>query len=544
MSSQRDPFQHRPPDAKTQVMKQILDEINSVLKRPEKPEKSFICGQDLRSIWATSSARIVTLLQPDQLSPDQIHVIQLRMIMILSTLVSIGAMDCMANFRSRFFDPNSGAPLLTDDDMPFTMEQLTFLDGGSALSQLFYQRQFQFTPVVIEFTRNQRIQLIENRIARLPFIYSEQDIGEGSYGKVDRVRIPPGYIKGESGWVRDRVYEVAVKKIKVPEAFNEEVANLQILTESLTVHNRIMLHLATIKHGLKHYILLPYAEYGDLELFLHCGRGPTGEIKYDFKKRFNNVHSSDMTLPLLRQCWYLTDALKWLHGGITVEKSSSTVLCTHMDLKPANILIQYDPESMIGTWMISDFGISVLKEEAPQQGAGIVSIYDYYSQLTMNSQPKRQEGTYQAPEVKLTEDASKQKSNLTPDQKGIGRRSDIWSYGCIFSEVLAFALGGDKLVCEYQTARKGQDGKDYFYIEKEDRGHLSAPGTGPKQYQVHPKVLQWLDSLCGRPLNSQGWVDCYVETIKHILIVDTQKRPDATKLQVLVEHVKAHVVAS
>ena len=251
-----------------------------------------------------------------------------------------------------------------------------------------------------------------------------------------------------------------------------------------------------------------------------------------------------MTLPLLRQCWYLTDALKWLHGGITVEKSSSTVLCAHMDLKPANILIQYDPESMIGTWMISDFGISVLKEEAPQQGAGIVSIYDYYSQLTMNSQPKRQEGTYQAPEVKLTEDASKQKSNLTPDQKGIGRRSDIWSYGCIFSEVLAFALGGDTLVCEYQTTRKGQDGKDYFYIEKEDRGHLSAPGTGPKQYQVHPKVLQWLDSLCGRPLNSQGWVDCYVETIKHILIVDTQKRPDAMKLQVLVEHVKAHVAAS
>ena len=205
MSSQRDPFQHRPPDAKTQVMKQILGEINSVLKRPEKPEKSFICGQDLRSIWATSSARIVTLLQPDQLSPDQIHVIQLRMIMILSTLVSIGAMDCLANFRSRFFDPNSGAPLLTDDDMPFTMEQLTFLDGGSALSQLFYQRQFQFTPVVIEFTKNQRIQLIENRMARLPFIYSEQDIGEGSYGKVDRVKIPPGYIKGESGWVRDRV---------------------------------------------------------------------------------------------------------------------------------------------------------------------------------------------------------------------------------------------------------------------------------------------------------------------------------------------------
>jgi hypothetical protein len=205
MSSQRDPFQHRPPDAKTQVTKQVLDEINAVVKRPEKPAKSFICGHDLKNIWAGSPARITTLLQPDQLSPDQINVIQLRMFMILSTLVSIGAMDCLANFCRNFFEPNSATPLLTDDDLPFTEDQLTFLDGGAALSQLFYQRQFQFKPVVIEFTKNQRIQLIENRMARLPFIYREQDIGEGGYGKVDHVEIPPGYFKEESGWVRDRV---------------------------------------------------------------------------------------------------------------------------------------------------------------------------------------------------------------------------------------------------------------------------------------------------------------------------------------------------
>jgi len=305
-----------------------------------------------------------------------------------------------------------------------------------------------------------------------------------------------------------------------------------------------MLHVATIKHGRKHYILLPYAEYGDLELFLHCGRGPEGEMKYNFKERFSNVHSSDVTLPLLRQCWFITDALKWLHGGITLEKSSGTVLCTHMDLKPANILIQHDSESMVGKWMISDFGISVLKEEAPQEDAGVVSIYDYYSQLTMSSLPKRQEGTYQAPEVKLSEEASKQRSHLTPDQKGIGRRSDIWSYGCIFSEVLAFALGRDRFVCEFQAARKGQDGNDYFYVEKTNQRHVKVPGTRPKEYQVHPNVLQWLDNLRGTPINPQRWVDCYVETIKQILIVDTQKRPDSTKLQVLVEHVKAHVKAS
>lgn len=298
-----------------------------------------------------------------------------------------------------------------------------------------------------------------------------------------------------------------------------------------------MLHLTTIEHGPNRYILLPYAQYSDLELFLHYGVGPDRKEKYDFDEYFPKVRNGNVTHHLLRQCWSLANALEWLHNGITIEKTSSTVFCAHMDLKPANILIQPDPDSAVGKWMISDFGISVLKEKAKPQDSEFVSIGDYISQLTMNTRPKRHEGTYQAPEVKLTETAWNQSSRLTPDQKGIGRKSDIWSYGCIFSEVLAFALGRDKYVNEFQSRRKGREGNDYFYVEKPDQGYLRAPDNMPKQYQVHPSVLTWLDGLCG----PQSWVDCYVETIKNILIVDTAERPDATELTKLVNHIKEHV---
>lgn len=344
---------------------------------------------------------------------------------------------------------------------------------------------------------------------------------------------------------------VACKKIRLPKDFVKEVDNLQILRESLTRHHRIMLHLATMAHGPNHYILLPYAQYGDLELFLHCGIGPDRKEKYDFDKRFNEVRNGDVTHHLLSQCWSLANALKWLHNGIQIEKTSSTVFCAHMDLKPANILIQPDPDSepnsIVGKWMISDFGISVLKEEAKPHDSEFVSIGDYYSHLamrrhqTMNTLPTRREGTYQAPEVRLPGNAAYRSSSSARDVQGIGRKSDIWSYGCIFSEVLAFALDQDKLVKAFRSQRKGH-GNDYFY--EAEQTHLGPSENTAERYHVRPSVLTWLDSICEHYASPKRWVECYVGSIKKILIVDAEKRPDATQLEGLVEHVKEHEVTS
>jgi serine/threonine protein kinase len=198
-----------------------------------------------------------------------------------------------------------------------------------------------------------------------------------------------------------------------------------------------------------------------------------------------------------------------------------------MDLKPANILIQHDKTSKVGRWMISDFGISVFKEETKPQAAPIGSIGDYYSQLTINTRPKRHEGTYQAPDVM---------------REGIGRKSDIWSYGCILTEVLAFALGSAGLVTGFQSARESGERNDYFYSEVGiSQAYLTVPATTRPRYIVRPSVLKWLEDICKNSANPQRWVDCYVETAKKIILIDVDKRPDSTVVLTLVEHVLKHV---
>lgn len=195
---------HWQSDAVKKLFQTILREIESATKRSNEPGKSFVCHGDLKRIWSDRQ-RISTLLQPDCPPKHQIDFIQDHMIIILSILVSIGATDCLTNFGSRLFDSNSGNAIVTDEGVPFEMNQLTFLDSEPALQWLFHEHQYRFKPVVIEITRGQRKQVIKNTRLRLPFEYRKRDIGVGGYGKVDLVGISARYIKEESGSIWDTV---------------------------------------------------------------------------------------------------------------------------------------------------------------------------------------------------------------------------------------------------------------------------------------------------------------------------------------------------
>ncbi|KUJ15960.1 kinase-like protein [Mollisia scopiformis] len=526
-----------------ELIQEILEELDSVMKmkRPDKPAKAYACHDDLKIIWKRK--RIKALIGPSNPSDAQVDFIQKNMIIILSTLVWIGASKCLTQFRSRFFEPIASCEArFTDKQMPcFDKDKLYFLDSEPALKGRFHENHFHFCPVKINIENRQTTQEIDPN-EKLPFERIEKGVGSGGFGKVDKVAISPKYYYHKKAgqdtiFVSEEVYVVACKKIKLKDDFDKEKDNLQILKESLTKHVRIMLHLTTIEHGLSRYILLPYAAYGDLEVFLHGGYAPGEKTpKYDFDNRFKRLNGRDMILPLFAECLVLADALKWLHNQIRIEKTSDTVFCAHMDLKPANILIQPDDKSVVGKWMISDFGISVFKEDTEQHDPDYGSIGDYISQVTMNTRPKRQEGTYQAPEVKLAEIGFNQSSHLTPDQRGIGRKSDVWSFGCILSEILAFSQGRAALVKEFSMARKKNSKDDYFYAT------ATSESLGlTKSYEVRPTVISWLDDLSKKAASPQRWLDCYVGTIKKILIVDTTLRPSAEQLLMLMQHVKDHI---
>ncbi len=125
----------------------------------------------------------------------------------------------------------------------------------------------------------------------------------------------------------------------------------------------------------------------------------------------------------------IAGAIEFLHR---IRPEEGRTCYCHMDLKPENIVIFEDTTSFfpVGVWKVIDFGISVVREAKPiwvqTSTPGKIPGRITY---TVGTNVKQLGGIYQAPEV----------NNQV--EKVMGRRSDIWSLGCIFAEVLAANLG-------------------------------------------------------------------------------------------------------
>jgi hypothetical protein len=175
------------------IMSDIWKELKSAMKRDDKPEKAYVCYDDIRKIWGKKS-RISALIRSSGPSADQVAFVHEHMIVILSTLVWIGDSKCLGQFRSRFFEPMTTCKaLFTDRDMPlFDKSKLRFIDT-EPLREHFHKDQFLFTPVRIDIDEDrQTTQTIDPR-QRLPFEDISKGVGSGGFGKVDRVAISPKY---------------------------------------------------------------------------------------------------------------------------------------------------------------------------------------------------------------------------------------------------------------------------------------------------------------------------------------------------------------
>jgi serine/threonine protein kinase len=234
----------------------------------------------------------------------------------------------------------------------------------------------------------------------------------------------------------------------------------------------------------------------------------------------------------------ISDALKWLHEGF-IGKSRKRVHFAHMDLKPNNILIDRYEDSAVGKWILTDFGISTFKEDDEAASADLVS----FENLTFKTTPARPPGAYQPPETEK------------PGQSSAGRRGDIWAYGCIFAEVLSFALGRGDAVKKFRMSRKqihnmddategqSRSKNDFFYEEYREivqvNGRLDAKIR--QSYRLRSGVDQWLRKLLADYTYPNRAIECCIQTIRDILEVDGSKRIGAERLVRKMEHVAYHV---
>ena len=189
-----------------------------------------------------------------------------------------------------------------------------------------------------------------------------------------------------------------------------------------------------------HYFLFPQAD-GDLKHFLRT------------KNRLLGFQTDNQVFQALYE---LASAIEAVHNYFSNTFNVRKIGC-HYDLKPDNIL--YRPGKLI----LSDFGLSRLSDE--DQGS---------KSLFRNGGAE-----YWAPECHSVDEDFK--------KLHVGRSSDMWSFGCILSEMLTYL-------------QRGSTGVEKFSSEREVTlaGYLVCTlfHEGPKPSKA---VTQWLSGLCTSP---------------------------------------------
>ena len=260
-----------------------------------------------------------------------------------------------------------------------------------------------------------------------------------------------------------------------------------------------MTSLCVIIHGDNLELLFPFA---DLDLEDLISDNPRGKL-------VSSASPRDLIIELAA----LADALGHLHYELRTSDGES-LICVHNDLKPENILIFCGPEFPVGRWKIGDFGLASFKKVK-----GNVIDKDLYIKFNDSSfhhtlpsltTPKRAPGSFQAPEVERQ------------NEKVIGPESDVFSLGCISSRIVTYAVGGAKLVQDFDRKRgresQHEDGSvSYghdFYYRNDGR-------------EINIEVLSWLDELGDGKEEQTAWIRACVKIIKPMLEIDPHKRPKA-----------------
>jgi len=164
----------------------------------------------------------------------------------------------------------------------------------------------------------------------------------------------------------------------------------------------------------------------------------------------------------------LSSAVAYLHNSAHMA---------HRDIKPSNILIYEEPSGTGLSLKLTDFGLSVDLSRARTWEQG--------------SRARQSAWLYDSPEVRnaspitgVAEPSAKIKIPSSSDLMA----NDIWKLGCVFTEMLAFLVGGGSAgVAEFRdhiTTTEGNVSSDVFNDTRFDDGE-----------QVKPQVLEFIDRM-------------------------------------------------
>ncbi|KAL8303152.1 hypothetical protein RB600_006858 [Gaeumannomyces tritici] len=534
------------------LVDEIKDHLGSCVKSYDLGDfaGSFVPDSDMQRIWTDDRIRSLFAVAGPPLGGNGLGGFQLthlrsKALPLLSFAASIRrSLDWFLETFPRLVFTSNGWPRTeTNIQFPLSSSDLNTL-LGEKLSTEDFNLHLRFAPrvtlklgahaeSVLEVQTRDALPL-ETQSGRAP---PRED---GSYGTVYLCRIIPEYAEEYSDHDSEvsrplKPRPVAVKVFHEKELAKRELENLKLLKRIASNplgRHRITLHHTIVQHTEGRetedlptpLIIFPFADLGNLLQFLDSSSA-LGDVNGLFRSRTFDERFPHFPPPptpphdtarfrraselLLPQCIALAEALRFLHSDI--YESGQVYLVAHMDIKPDNILISSCRDHHVGLWKLADFGISAIHSHSLDHS------YDW--NRTIGTLARRGPSTHQAPEI---ERSLASKRLPKEDQVRVGRKGDIWSFGAILAEVLAFAEAGTKGVKKFERMRirKTLIGDQDF--RNDDFWYTLPSGSAC----LRPTVGHWLEQVKGRYPTSTPWIEC----IKDTLVVDPQARPNAEQL--------------
>ncbi|QYS92815.1 Protein kinase domain-containing protein [Trichoderma simmonsii] len=322
---------------------------------------------------------------------------------------------------------------------------------------------------------------------RLPYLSAKQPgDGSGHFGEVRKVQLHfAHYQMGESAEKKfDRPsgasgasgasVDVAVKRLfqndqqtDVEKFYNKERQTLETMKQLNNKH--LIKAIATYTKGNDKYFLFPWANGGNLQDMLQSNR---------------RTLDRDLIAWVLDQIVGLSEAIKALH-----DKN-----IRHGDIKPSNILCSGPGigNSNESTLIIADVGLAKQHVE-------------YTRERNNTTTTRHGSVTYEPPEVSP-------KRQL----KTLSRKYDIWSLGCVFLELIIWAVY-DVHGTKSFHGDLNQNSNSRFWEEA---------GSGSTE-RVHSAIGIWIKKLRGDLKGSSAFSDVIELIEDKLLIISDKRRADS-----------------
>lgn len=398
-------------------------------------------------------------------------------------------------------------PFLFSNNQPFEKLPLSqtqlgeiFGDDDGAGRRNFCSRQAIFSTA--QFREGEALTIVEDS-QRLPFLETEKVLGQGSFGIVYRTVIAPGHFlfqKDET--VSSNVDEMPVArkefKLSDPDSFEQERSTWEQILNSQTSNSAILRSYGSLVRGKDFSLFMPLADL-DLKDYMDTKLPPQT--------------TSDKGA-LIACAVSIAYALDFLHNGMRLP-GLEPICCYHLDLKPRNILVFGKNNT---DWRISDFGISRIRkgpEATAQELDGPFQLTD------RGTQNQNGDSAYSAPE------SNDDRSHMT-------EASDVWSLGCIISELLTFMEMGKQGIEEYASKRRALNGLEGF-----------SETVPMKRPQLKLAVKEWHRSLVEssrtRGANEGKRIEEFLKFLENdVLAIEMYKRATAAEVASKLRTLESH----